>query len=715
MNTLSTPQQFGKYRLIEQLAAGGMAEVFLAVAQGDAGFVKPVVIKRLHKHLGSDSQFIQMMIDEARITSQLNHGNICQVLDLGAVEGDYYIAMEYVSGEHLGTLQDRARRLEIPIPPEAVVHILCEVLAGLDYAHRKRGSDGHPLKIIHRDVSPQNVLVSFEGDVKIIDFGIAKARLRQVQTEAGIIKGKFRYMSPEQAAGEEIDQRTDVFAAGVVLYELLRGEPHSLDLSDGAVLRKMRRADFEPLPRPVPALLRAALTRALERFPGDRFSSAAEFRAALLDVLRQHGRGFDRTALAALMQRVFDDAWRSRRSASRPGLLELDTDPATSPYLDPGRMPGAPTHALPLDDPQGSLVQASQESLAQLSTVHLIPLPDPSEVPPPPPEPSAAEAYEAPEHLPADTDQTRAYYPPPRPSPALAPNLDTDPATIVPALETDRATIARSLESDRATLAKEADTDRATIAKSADTDRATYVREPAPAPFAPGTSDPVFELHREPTPIARVDAPAAPGRPPPRPAPRAASSRLPTEVLGGEPPPRQGQSGLFARQATLAPVRSGELFSDQAALTRERAPVAERPRRSLRIVAQGLVLGVLLAAGGYGLYFLTRPLPEETPPATPPALSAPLASTLPDLGASPAGEPRPRRLGKLYIGSKPAGARITICGQRDANLTPATLEIDADRPCTLVLELDGFAAYATQVQAIAGQQTTVVATLRRLE
>ena len=189
-------ETFGKYALTKRLAIGGMAEVFQATVHGEAGFAKPVVIKRLHPRFNEDAEFVQMLIDEARLTAQLNHSNICQVLDLGSVGGSYYIAMEYVAGEDLRTLHDHFRRQKECIPVDCAVFIVSEVLAGLDYAHRKEGSDGRSLGVIHRDVSPHNVLISYEGEVKVIDFGIAKARSRLIQTQAGVIKGKFRYMSP---------------------------------------------------------------------------------------------------------------------------------------------------------------------------------------------------------------------------------------------------------------------------------------------------------------------------------------------------------------------------------------------------------------------------------------------------------------------------------------------------------------------------------------
>ncbi|MCB9555727.1 MAG: protein kinase [Deltaproteobacteria bacterium] len=324
-------KRFGKYQLGERLAYGGMAEVFLATIEGEAGFSKPVVIKRLHPRLSRDGEFVKMLIDEARITAQLSQSNICQVLDLGSVDGSYYIAMEYIAGEDLQTIADRFQYLGRRLPDEAIVFVIGEVLAGLDYAHAKAGGDGRPLGIIHRDISPQNVLVSYDGDVKVIDFGIAKAQTRMVQTEAGVIKGKFRYMSPEQAAGSGVDHRTDIFAAGIVLYELLRGSPHMTGLPDTEVLRRMREADIEPLSRTRPTIspeLARIVGRATARHAHDRYQTAGEFRDALATYMRDIGATFGRSRLATLMRETFSDARRQHRSIHPESAPAIGSDVA---------------------------------------------------------------------------------------------------------------------------------------------------------------------------------------------------------------------------------------------------------------------------------------------------------------------------------------------------------------------------------------------------
>jgi serine/threonine protein kinase len=323
-------ETFGKYRLQRRLAHGGMAEVFLGTVHGEAGFSKTVVIKRLHPRLNQDDEFVQMLIDEARITSQLHHSNICQVLDLGSVSGSYYIAMEYIAGEDLRTLLDNFKRRGEFAPIDAALYILREVLEGLNYAHFREGADGEPLGVIHRDVSPQNILISYEGEVKVIDFGIAKAKSRLVHTQAGVIKGKFRYMSPEQASGMAVDHRTDVFAAGVVLYELLQGRPHSLDVPDTEVLRRMRDAEFEPISRSrsdVPDTLVRLVFKALQRKPRRRYANAGEFVKAIDAYLQKKSTKFGRAELAELMKSVFP----LERRRERAGHSKADVSHPTTP------------------------------------------------------------------------------------------------------------------------------------------------------------------------------------------------------------------------------------------------------------------------------------------------------------------------------------------------------------------------------------------------
>jgi serine/threonine-protein kinase len=332
-------EDYGKYRLIEKIASGGMAEVFRAVAQGEAGFEKTVAIKRLHAHYTEDEELVTMLQDEARLCSQLIHANICQVLDLGRVGDTYYIAMEYVSGKDLFSILKRAAQAGRLLPLPAALYVQCELLAGLDYAHRKTGPDGKPLGITHRDISPQNVLITYAGEVKVIDFGIAKARGSTHRTQAGVVKGKFRYMSPEQARGEPVDYRTDVFAAGVMLYEMVLGRPHAAGATDQEVLIKIQMGRFERLGSLVPNLspeLEQIVHRALAIKPDDRYSSARAFRKAILDFCQKHHLVFSRDDLAEYVRFLFpQDAGSSTAIESVENLS--DQDLLASVSSDPGR------------------------------------------------------------------------------------------------------------------------------------------------------------------------------------------------------------------------------------------------------------------------------------------------------------------------------------------------------------------------------------------
>ncbi len=279
------PTKFGKYLLLERIAVGGMAEVFVAKAFGVEGFERLLAIKKILPTMGEDEEFISMFVDEARIAVQLSHANIVQVLELGKHDENLYIAMEYISGRDVRQLLERFRKRAqaMPIPQAAL--IVARVCEALDYAHRKRDARGAPLHIVHRDVSPQNVLVSFEGEVKLIDFGIAKAESRLQKTQAGILKGKFAYMSPEQVRGQSIDSRSDIFAAGVLLWEMLCGEKLFTGDSDFAILEKVRNAlvpDPRSLNRAIPETLERVMMKALTIDPKDRYQTASELHDELM-------------------------------------------------------------------------------------------------------------------------------------------------------------------------------------------------------------------------------------------------------------------------------------------------------------------------------------------------------------------------------------------------------------------------------------------------
>jgi serine/threonine protein kinase len=323
------PIKFGKYLLLERIAVGGMAEVYAAKAMGAHGFERLVAIKRILPTMGEDPEFIQMFVDEARIAAQLQHANVVQVLELGNQDDRLYIAMEYVSGRDARQLLERTRKGGPPVPVEVACHLISRVCEALDYAHEKRDAQGAPLGIVHRDVSPQNVLVGFDGAVKLIDFGIAKAETKLSKTQSGVLKGKFSYMSPEQVKGLAVDRRSDVFAAGVLLWELLCGRKLFAGDSDLAVLEKVRSAEVAPprtLRPDLPEPLERIVLKALAADPAARHQRAID----LHDDLVPFAAGFGPRQLAAWLRAEFAPD-HDREQARLARWTEAGSDPDATP------------------------------------------------------------------------------------------------------------------------------------------------------------------------------------------------------------------------------------------------------------------------------------------------------------------------------------------------------------------------------------------------
>jgi serine/threonine protein kinase len=294
-----------------------MAEVYLAKCFGVAGFERLVALKRILPTIAEDDEFIAMFIDEAKIAGQLNHANIAQIFDLGKIESSYFIAMEYISGHDLRALWDRSRESG-GLPLELCCYVTQKLCEGLDYAHRRRDNRGRPLGIIHRDVSPQNILLSYDGDIKVIDFGIAKAANRMVRTQTGILKGKFAYMAPEQARGDPTDHRADIFAIGVILYELITGQRAFKAESDFALLEKVRRVDIaapRKLRSEVPRDLEKIIYKAMAREAADRYAWASALRSDLDRFMTDHGLAYNKEELGAYLRRAFrsEEAEEDRR------------------------------------------------------------------------------------------------------------------------------------------------------------------------------------------------------------------------------------------------------------------------------------------------------------------------------------------------------------------------------------------------------------------
>lgn len=308
---IESTESFGKYTLIERVAVGGMAEIFKAKTHGIDGFEKLLAIKRLHRRLCDDQDFAMMLVDEAKISVQLNHANIGQVFDLGYFNNQYFIVMEYIDGLDMHQVLRMLSRRRQRIPKEVAVYVAAQACEALHYAHNKTDADGRSLEIIHRDVSPQNVMVSRDGEVKLVDFGIAKARMRAQQTQAGIIKGKFYYMSPEQANGKKIDRRTDVYAVGILLYEMLAGKNPYEEVEDAELLQRVRQAEFAPITQAtdVDGELGQIIEGALARNVEQRFQSALDLQRALLHYAHRRLRPFSRIELAEFVAALRDPAY----------------------------------------------------------------------------------------------------------------------------------------------------------------------------------------------------------------------------------------------------------------------------------------------------------------------------------------------------------------------------------------------------------------------
>lgn len=346
------PQPFGPYELLRRVGRGGMAEIFLAKAPSIQGQPRLVAIKRMHPQLGNDRAAVDMLVQEAKLCMRFDHPAIAQTFELGHHDGIWYFVMEYVNGIDLGALVQIVTSMGERLDPVAVAYIIATMARGLDHAHNLKGEDGRPLGIVHRDVSPQNVLISLRGEVKLIDFGVAKVAAKVEQTIAGVIKGKYAYMSPEQAAAEPLDARSDVFSLGICLFELLTAQGlfrQKENASPFAVLHAVREGNIPPVRRVMPDVdpqLAAIADQCLNRDREKRPQSAAEVADALDGWLTRVAPTFTPQALASLLAGILADAPDRARAPSdiaTPPLAPLDrTSFVQSPYTIVSQVPVAP-------------------------------------------------------------------------------------------------------------------------------------------------------------------------------------------------------------------------------------------------------------------------------------------------------------------------------------------------------------------------------------
>jgi serine/threonine protein kinase len=360
------------YEIVARLATGGMAEIFLARSMSAAGVRRHVVLKRILSHKASDAEFLRMFLDEARLASQLQHPNIAQVYDVGMLGDSLFFTMEYVHGETVLALTQRAHASRRQLPLATVLTIVAGAAAGLHHAHERLGIDGRPFNIVHRDVSPSNLMVSYEGGVKVVDFGIAKAEHRATETQSGAIKGKISYLSPEQCRGAELDRRSDLFALGIVLWEMLTTERLYKKTSVYDIMASILEDTVPP-----PSTLRPDISpeidgivlRLLAKNPDDRFQSGEQLNDAIENAAVGIGSALSAVAVSRVMRELFgrrSEPWIERQARDRdPEVITLTSQPiphdhplpieliATTlmPTLGPDAMPEPPKTPVPTDEP----------------------------------------------------------------------------------------------------------------------------------------------------------------------------------------------------------------------------------------------------------------------------------------------------------------------------------------------------------------------------
>jgi len=333
MNT-TAPLKYGKYWLTDRIAVGGMAELYRGKISGEEGFEKAVAVKKILPHLSDEQEAVSYFIDEARLAALLQHPNIVQIYDFGRLEESYFIAMEYLFGKDLKTVLHSAGQRGMPLSLENVLHISSGICSGLDYAHKMKDLQGKLLNIIHRDVSPQNIFLTYDGQVKIIDFGIAKAASRITNTRSGVIKGKVAYMSPEQAEGHEVDHRSDIFSVGILLYEMVTGrfmyEGDAMDILSQA--REARFTRAERVVRDLPECLVVVLDMALAKNPDDRYDSCGDMLSDLEDCIYHLNFRPNGQKLSQFMKGLFDSELKTEEASMAWALRRVDPEPAA-----PGR------------------------------------------------------------------------------------------------------------------------------------------------------------------------------------------------------------------------------------------------------------------------------------------------------------------------------------------------------------------------------------------
>lgn len=544
-STLNTTETFGNYLLLKKIGAGGMAELYLARQNGVMGFERVLAIKRILPHLTEDADFIEMFINEAKLAAQITHPHVAQVYDFGAVGGIYYMAMEYVMGKSLSYVLAAGKKREVPIPFRHALYITAKIAAGLDHAYRGKTVGGEPLGIIHRDISPQNILIAYNGDVKLVDFGIAKAASSSTHTQTGIIKGKLSYLSPEQAWGKRVDHRSDLFSLGIVAHEMLTGERLFKGENEFVTLELVRAAAVPPpssIKADLPKEVDAVILKALAKNPDDRYPTGHAFQEALEAVFHRLDPRPSPKDLSEYLHRLFEKEI-GQDVAEFKQVTALTKPPVTTPLPTPKKPPvSEKTVPTPVQKPKGNgaaigiAIAIALLILAAGAWYFLRGAAEP--VAPPAAPAKVPEAVEKPAASPAPAPTapvTEAAPPPSLPAPASPPAVERAPEQRGLKPEAKKPPAAKALPEPSALPKPAVKPAPKEIPPAPERERAQPL--PAPTPVQPVEAPPVIH---EPKPVA---PPAEPPKaiekatPPPLPAPPVARE-VPSPTQPAAKPPK---------------------------------------------------------------------------------------------------------------------------------------------------------------------------------
>ncbi len=692
---MKKPIPFGKYLLLERVNVGGMAEVFKAKAFGVEGFERLVAVKRILPSIAEDQEFIEMFVDEAKIAVELTHANIAHIFDLGKVADSYYIAMEFVRGKDTRAIFDRVRKRGETIPVPMACYTIMKVCEGLDYAHNKKGSSGRHLNLVHRDVSPQNLLISYDGEIKLIDFGIAKAANKASKTQAGILKGKFGYMSPEQVRGLPLDRRSDVFAVGICLYELLTGERLFVGESDFSTLEKVRNVEIMPpstYNRKIPEELEQIVLKALAKDVDDRYQTAMDLHDDLQSFMYTSGNFFARKDLAAYMRKAFQDEITREEARDEQYAKIKARDPvsgldafsdipsrreakgaAPPPPPPAGNVSKAPPPP-PKPRPKATLMGIGQQGLGSLP-----PVPPPRaslgpSVPPPPPRVSAPAATPPPgPELDMDWDDDE-----------LATQIyDSPPITAAePAVHAPLSAVATQVPTPAPVGAP-----------------SPFDPQPAqPDPFGPGPAAPLGVPSGAPSPFDDLGGPKAPVVPEPtsvtsRPS-REGGSNIGLLVTIGVVLllALGGGAWLLLRPADPGTIQFTTSPTDPVVIFDEQPVQATSSPFVIPNVSPGEIHLIEVRKTGFRTWSTQVTLQPGQ------ALQLARVELVPEEGTPAVGT------GGFVVSSVPPGARVTVDGQ-PRGTTPVTVDGLPPGPHQLRVEADGRAANEQTVQVVAGAAT----------